>query len=272
VVAFAPGLLLIGLGVGVMLTPSVNVVQSSFPEQEQGEFSGLSRSVSNLGSSFGTAIAGTILVSDLASGNTTDVIAMVVLAVRALIGLARRDPASDRGRARSHLGTGRVALRIPGSVRGGAQHRRRPGDASGVRAARLRCGRGARSAVDRIGADAHDGAQRLGWQAFSCVRHSSSGDWRSRFHGIRAVHGNYARRLTMADAGPPLVLMALGLILWLAVNATLAGISIQTIGIILFLVGVVWLLIELVQSRTVARRQRDVAVRDEPVVREREVY
>jgi hypothetical protein len=74
----------------------------------------------------------------------------------------------------------------------------------------------------------------------------------------------------MADAGPPLVLMALGLILWLAVNATLAGISIQTIGLILFLVGVVWLLIELVQSRTVGRR-RDV-VRDEPVVREREVY
>src|SRR5204862_3986035 len=29
--AFSPGLLLIGLGVGVMLTPSVNVVQSSFP-------------------------------------------------------------------------------------------------------------------------------------------------------------------------------------------------------------------------------------------------
>ncbi|HEX5620351.1 MAG TPA: DUF6458 family protein [Solirubrobacteraceae bacterium] len=76
----------------------------------------------------------------------------------------------------------------------------------------------------------------------------------------------------MADAGPPVVLMALGLILWLAVSATLAGISIQTIGIILFLVGVVWLLIELVQSRTVARRQRDVVVRDEPGVREREVY
>jgi hypothetical protein len=76
----------------------------------------------------------------------------------------------------------------------------------------------------------------------------------------------------MADAGPPLVLMALGLILWLAVNATLAGISIQTIGVILFLVGVVWLLIELVQSRAGARRRRDVVVRDEPVVREREVY
>ena len=34
-----------------MLTPSVNVVQSSFPEEQQGEISGLSRSVSNLGSS-----------------------------------------------------------------------------------------------------------------------------------------------------------------------------------------------------------------------------
>jgi predicted MFS family arabinose efflux permease len=88
VVAFAPGLLLIGLGLGTMLTPSVNVVQSSFPEQLQGEISGLSRSVSNLGSSFGTAIAGTILVSDLASGNTSYVLAMVALAVLALIGLA----------------------------------------------------------------------------------------------------------------------------------------------------------------------------------------
>ena len=87
VVAFVPGLLLIGLGVGVMLTPSVNVVQSSFPEDQQSEISGLSRSISNLGSSFGTAIAGTILVSDLASGNTTYVIAMVVLGAFALVGL-----------------------------------------------------------------------------------------------------------------------------------------------------------------------------------------
>jgi len=87
VVAFAPGLLLIGVGLGVMLTPSVNVVQSSFPEQVQGEISGLSRSVSNLGSTFGTAIAGTILVSDLASGNGTYVAAMVVLGVLALVGL-----------------------------------------------------------------------------------------------------------------------------------------------------------------------------------------
>jgi len=85
--AFVPGLLLIGLGLGAMLTPSVNVVQSSFPEEQQGEISGLSRSISNLGSSFGTAIAGTILVSVVAEGNRSYGLAMASLAVFGLIGL-----------------------------------------------------------------------------------------------------------------------------------------------------------------------------------------
>ncbi|MFF2204064.1 MFS transporter [Streptomyces sp. NPDC058145] len=84
--AFVPGLLLIGLGLGVMLTPSVNVVQSSFPEEQQGEISGLSRSVSNLGSSFGTAIAGTILVAGLTTGAYAA--AMITLGVIGLAGLA----------------------------------------------------------------------------------------------------------------------------------------------------------------------------------------
>jgi MFS family permease len=87
VVAFVPGLLLIGLGLGAMLTPSVNVVQSSFPEEMQGEISGLSRSVSNLGSTFGTAIAGTILVSVVALGTRSYAVAMIVLAVFGFIGL-----------------------------------------------------------------------------------------------------------------------------------------------------------------------------------------
>jgi MFS family permease len=86
VVAFLPGLALVGLGIGAMLTPSVNVVQSSFPEELQGEISGLSRSISNLGSSFGTAIAGTILVS-VATGNTAYAWAMAALVVFGLIGL-----------------------------------------------------------------------------------------------------------------------------------------------------------------------------------------
>ena len=84
---FAPGLFLIGTGLGVMLTPLVNVVQSAFPENLQGEISGLSRSVSNLGSSIGAAVAGTILVAGLADPQRSYGIAMVVLAFIGLLGL-----------------------------------------------------------------------------------------------------------------------------------------------------------------------------------------
>jgi MFS family permease len=101
---FAPGLFLIGLGVGVMLTPSVNVVQSAFPENLQGEISGLSRSVSNLGSSLGTAIAGTILVAGLADPQRSYGIAMIVLAFIGLIGLG----------ATIRLPAGEPATGVPG--------------------------------------------------------------------------------------------------------------------------------------------------------------
>jgi small-conductance mechanosensitive channel len=73
----------------------------------------------------------------------------------------------------------------------------------------------------------------------------------------------------VADAGPPIFLMALGLVLWLAVTATLAGISIQTIGMILFFVGLLWLAFEMVQARSLGRRE----VVEEPVLyRERRFY
>ncbi len=75
-----------------------------------------------------------------------------------------------------------------------------------------------------------------------------------------------------ADVGPPLVLIGLGLVLWLAVTATLAGISIQTIGLILFLVGVVWLVVELAQARSFRRPrvvEESAVYREEPVVRRR---
>ncbi len=95
--AFAPGLLFIGLGLGTMLTPSVNVVQSSFGEALQGEISGLSRSVSNLGSSLGAAIAGTILVAGITKTPERSYgLAMAALAVISIVGLvaAARIPAT----------------------------------------------------------------------------------------------------------------------------------------------------------------------------------
>jgi MFS family permease len=103
-----PGLFLFGAGIGVMLTSSVNVVQSAFPDRDQGDISGLSRSVSNLGSSFGTALVGSVLVAAKLPGGGPYGAALTVLVVITLIGLviavflprqpaaARAEPASPR--------------------------------------------------------------------------------------------------------------------------------------------------------------------------------
>jgi MFS family permease len=101
--AFAPGLLGIGLGLGLMLTPSVNLVQSAFPEEQQGEISGVSRAVSNLGSSLGTAVAGTILVAELVDPSRSYALAMIVLGVLGLFGvvLGLRLPRGEEVRAAS---------------------------------------------------------------------------------------------------------------------------------------------------------------------------
>ena len=88
---FWPGLLLfgigIGIGIGVMLTSSVNLVQSSFPDTDQGDISGLSRSVSNLGASLGTALVGSVLVAATLPAGKPFALALTTLAVIALIGM-----------------------------------------------------------------------------------------------------------------------------------------------------------------------------------------
>ncbi|HEX6872196.1 MAG TPA: MFS transporter [Micromonosporaceae bacterium] len=88
VLSFVPGLLLVGLGLGVMLTASVNVVQSEFSEADQGDISGLSRSVSNLGSSLGTALAGSVLVAASVAGGTPFFWSLATILLFALLGLA----------------------------------------------------------------------------------------------------------------------------------------------------------------------------------------
>ena len=65
---------------GAMLTASVNVVQSAWPEEVQGDISGVSRSVSNLGSSLGVAIAGSVLVAATTRGDPPYLIAILVMA------------------------------------------------------------------------------------------------------------------------------------------------------------------------------------------------
>jgi MFS family permease len=84
---FAPGLFVIGFGVGAMLTSSVNVVQSSFPESDQGDISGLSRSVSNLGSSLGTALAGSVIAAVSHPGGRPFVASFLLMLAFTLVGL-----------------------------------------------------------------------------------------------------------------------------------------------------------------------------------------
>jgi MFS family permease len=108
--SWIPGLLVFGAGVGVMLTSSVNVVQSSFPDADQGDISGLSRSVSNLGSSLGTALVGSVLVAAKLPGGKPYGAALTVLAVITVIGLVisvflpRQPAAAAPGTAITHGG------------------------------------------------------------------------------------------------------------------------------------------------------------------------
>ncbi|GAA5130710.1 MFS transporter [Pseudonocardia adelaidensis] len=83
--SYIPGLFLTGIGVGIMLTASVNLVQSVWPERVQGDISGVSRSVSNLGSSLGVAIAGS-LVAGAVPGGGQYFAAIVIVGGFAIIG------------------------------------------------------------------------------------------------------------------------------------------------------------------------------------------
>ena len=83
---FIPGLFVMGVGVGIMLTASVNLVQSAWPEEVQGDISGVSRSVSNLGSSLGVAIAGSIVAGASGALGKPFAGAIVVLGVFAIVG------------------------------------------------------------------------------------------------------------------------------------------------------------------------------------------
>ncbi len=70
----------------------------------------------------------------------------------------------------------------------------------------------------------------------------------------------------LMSIGTSIFLIALGAILYFAVNASLAGIEIKTIGVILMVVGVIGLVISLLYARILAPRPRG----EREVVRERE--
>ena len=71
--------------------------------------------------------------------------------------------------------------------------------------------------------------------------------------------------------GTSLFLIAVGAILYFAVDANVSGLEISTIGIILMVIGVLGLLISLFFLSDWRRRYR-TPVEERPVVRDREYY
>ena len=70
--------------------------------------------------------------------------------------------------------------------------------------------------------------------------------------------------------GTSIFLIAIGAILYYAVNADVSGLEISTVGIILMIVGIIGLLISLFYTTLATRRGAPPA--DRPVARERDIY
>src|SRR4051794_1403594 len=71
--------------------------------------------------------------------------------------------------------------------------------------------------------------------------------------------------------GTSIFLIAIGAILKFAVHASVSGVDIATIGVILMIVGIIGLLISLFYT-TVYARGRTADPVDRPVARERDIY
>lgn len=65
--SLAPGLMLFGLGIGLVFAQASNLTLSAVPVEESGEASGINNTLRQVGSSFGSAIIGAVLLTSLAS-------------------------------------------------------------------------------------------------------------------------------------------------------------------------------------------------------------
>ena len=69
--------------------------------------------------------------------------------------------------------------------------------------------------------------------------------------------------------GTSIFLIAIGAILYFAVNADISGLEIATVGLILMIVGILGLIISLYLMSVASRRG---GAADRPVARERDIY
>lgn len=100
VLLLTPGLLLVGAGMGLVLTPLTTTVLVSLPAERAGAASGALSTMQNVGNALGVALIGVVFFDALDSGYAhAFVLSTVVLAALglALAALTRLLPAQDRG-------------------------------------------------------------------------------------------------------------------------------------------------------------------------------
>ena len=100
ILALAPGLLIAGAGMGLVLTPLTSTVLGSLPERHVGAASGALSTMQNVGNALGVALIGIVFFDAVGDGYghafvlSTGVLAVIGLGVSAVTRLL---PAHERG-------------------------------------------------------------------------------------------------------------------------------------------------------------------------------
>jgi EmrB/QacA subfamily drug resistance transporter len=88
--SFAPGLILFGVGMGLVMAQASNVSLSAVSVQQAGEASGVQNTLRQVGSSFGSAIIGAVLLTTVAGSLSSGVMKSQVIPTQAKSALAAK--------------------------------------------------------------------------------------------------------------------------------------------------------------------------------------
>ena len=92
--SFAPGLILFGVGMGLVMAQASNVTLSAVPVHQSGEASGVNNTLRQVGSSFGSAIIGAVLLTTVAGSLSKGITNSAVIPAQAKPAIAAKAAAS----------------------------------------------------------------------------------------------------------------------------------------------------------------------------------
>lgn len=89
-ISFLPGLMLFGLGMGLVMAQASNLTLSAVPPDQSGEASGVNNTLRQVGSSFGSAIIGAVLLTTVAGSLAKGITNSPVIPARAKAALSAK--------------------------------------------------------------------------------------------------------------------------------------------------------------------------------------